>query len=94
MKKELFRIFNLTIRQNRSAILSNLYLQVFKGEHIGILFNSFNERTAFLDFIDGKMPDIEGTIYFEETAVTYPEYIRSYKKDMAIIFDRFSKNCR
>ncbi len=87
MKKELFRIFNLTIRQNRSAILSNLYLQVFKGEHIGILFNSFNERTAFLDFIDGKMPDIEGTIYFEETAVTYPEYIRSYKKDTAIIFE-------
>ena len=41
MKKELFRIFNLSIRQNQSAVLSNLYLQVFEGEHTGILFNSF-----------------------------------------------------
>ena len=46
MKKELFRIFNLSIRQNQSAVLSNLYLQVFEGEHTGILFNSFYEKTC------------------------------------------------
>ena len=87
MKKELFRIFNLSIRQNQSAVLSNLYLQVFEGEHTGILFNSFYERTAFLDFIDGKISEVEGIIYFEETAVTYQDYIRSYKKETAIIYE-------
>ena len=87
MKKELFRIFNLSIRQNQSAVLSNLYLQVFEGEHTGILFNSFYERTAFLDFIDGKISEVEGIIYFEETAVTYQDYIRSYKKETAIVYE-------
>lgn len=87
MKKELFRIFNLSICQNQSAVLSNLYLQVLKGEHTGILFNSFYERTAFLEFIDGTITDVEGMIYFEETAVTYPEYIRSCKKETAIIYE-------
>lgn len=87
MKKELFRLFNLTIKQNKSTILTNLYLQVFKGEHTGILFNSFTERSAFLEFIDGTVNDVKGTIYFDETAVTYQEYIRSHKKDTAIIFE-------
>lgn len=87
MKKELFRLFNLSIKQNNSAILTNLYLQMFQLEHVGILFNSFNERNAFLDFMDGTLTDVEGKIYFEETCVSYMDYIRLYKRHTAIVYE-------
>ncbi len=87
MKKELFRIFNLSVSQEHHTLLSNLYLQVFSREHTGILFNSFSERNAFINFLDGCLPATEGKIYFEEHAVPYPEFNRLCFKNIAIILE-------
>lgn len=87
MKKELFRIFNLSVCQQHHTLLSNLYLQVFAGEHTGILFNSFSEQTAFLNFLDGTLPITSGKIYFEEHSITYPEFTRCCSKKIAIILE-------
>lgn len=87
MKKELFRIFNLSISQEHHTLLSNLYLQVFFREHTGILFNSFSERNAFLNFLDGRLPATKGKIYFEEHVIPYPEFNRLCFKNVAIILE-------
>ena len=55
MKKELFRIYNLTLSQQQIPLLTNLYLQVFENEHTGILFNSFKERDIFAEFLSGTL---------------------------------------
>lgn len=87
MKKELFRIFNLSVSQEHHTLLSNLYLQVFSREHTGILFNSFSERNAFINFLMVSFPATEGKIYFEEHAVPYPEFNRLCFKNIAIILE-------
>ena len=71
MKKELFRIYNLTLSQQQIPLLTNLYLQVFENEHTGILFNSFKERDIFADFL----ANLSGyaTLWFYELGCSRPQ---------------------
>lgn len=85
MKKELFRTFNLTLAQNGNPILSNMFFQIFDQEHTGILFNSFKERDTFLAFLEGTLPPVQGSLYFEEQALSYAEYIDTARKNIAIV---------
>lgn len=88
MKKELLRTFQLTLSQNGAAALSGLCFQVFAGEHSGILFNSFKERDIFLSFLEGRLAPSEGFLYFEEQVVSYQEYTRAARSNLAIVMEK------
>lgn len=85
MKKELFRIHNLTLSQNHSCLLSNLHFQVFEGEHTGILFNSFKERDIFAGFLSGNLSPEKGWIYYKENTVSNNDYKKIAQKNFALI---------
>ncbi len=87
MKQELFRTFNLTLTNKQNFHLTNLYFQVFKGEHTGVLFNSFSERDIFAKFLRGDLRPIEGLIYYHEKLVSYNDYKKISYQDFALVME-------
>lgn len=85
MKKELFRIYNLTLSQQQLPLLTNLYLQIFENEHAGILFNSFKERDIFADFLSGTLCPSEGRIYYREHSVSFSDYVKIARTDFTLV---------
>lgn len=87
MKKELFRIYNLTLSQQQIPLLTNLYLQVFENEHTGILFNSFKERDIFADFLSGTLCPAGGRIYYREHSVSFSDYVKIARANFALVME-------
>ena len=87
MKQELFRTFNLTLTNKQNFHLTNLYFQVFKGEHTGVLFNSFSERDIFAKFLRGDLCPIEGLIYYHEKLVSFNDYKKISYQNFALVME-------
>ncbi|MDO4276287.1 MAG: hypothetical protein Q4D16_21670 [Eubacteriales bacterium] len=85
MKKELFRINNGSVIINHQKILTNIYLQFFYGETSGILFNSFEERDAFIKLMDGDITMDFGWLYYNEELLTPSQYPKILKQNTAVI---------
>lgn len=85
MKKELLRINNGSVIINHQKILTNIYLQFFYGETSGILFNSFQERDAFIKLMDGDAVMDFGWLYYDEQCLDASQYPKILKQNVAII---------
>mgnify|MGYP001188885859 CR=1 FL=1 len=87
MKQELFRTFNLTLTNGQNSELTNLYFQIFKGEHTGVLFNSFKERDTFAKFLSGDLCPTNGLIYYNERLVSLHDYKKISSQNFALVME-------
>lgn len=90
MREEMFVIENGTINKAENDIFTELYLQIFKGEIFGIIFDNILERKCLLDFIKGDKTLNSGRIYLNNKNIEIKESARQFETYIAVI-ERKSK---
>lgn len=90
MREEILVIENGTISKLDNHIFSGLYLQIFKKEIMGIIFDSILEKEYLLDLIKGNITLSSGRIYLDNEKISYRESPRYFTKSIAVI-DKSSK---
>lgn len=90
MREEILVIENGTIHKLDNQIFSGLYLQLFKKETMGIIFDSILEKEYLLDLIKGNVTLASGRIYLDNEKISSRESPRYFIKSIAVI-DKNSK---
>ncbi len=69
MKEEIFRIDNGQLMLKGQKIFNSIYLQVFAGETLGIIFDNMEEKNAFLKLLNGDARLSYGRMYINEEVI-------------------------
>ncbi|WP_313559114.1 hypothetical protein, partial [Ruminiclostridium cellobioparum] len=69
MKEEIFRIDNGQLVLKGQKIFNSIYLQVFAGETLGIIFDNMEEKNAFLKLLNGDARLSYGRMYINEEVI-------------------------
>jgi ribose transport system ATP-binding protein len=70
MLEELLRIENGVAVQNGHELIKGLYLQVYKGEILGLVSDNITEKQYILDILNGKISLDYGKIFMDEKRIT------------------------
>lgn len=71
MKKEVLRIENGFVKpEDSTVILTNIYLQVFTGEALGIIFYNLEEKSALIQLLRGNESLSRGRLYLNENVMS------------------------
>lgn len=90
MKEELIVIENGRVEKKGNPILTDLNLQIYKNQIMGIIFDSIEERKYLMDFFQGNLFLKEGKIYIEGNKVDFIETVK-YLHDYLTIIEMESK---
>ncbi len=85
MKEEIFRIDNGQLEIKGQTILNNIYLQVFSGETLGIIFDNIEEKTALIKMFNGDEKLSYGRIYINEEQIKTNTSDKHVKKNIFTI---------
>lgn len=90
MKEELLVIENGRIGKEDNGIFKELYIQIFRKEIFGIIFDNILEEKCLLDFIKGKVLLDSGRIYLNGQKIDSRDSTRMFTPMISII-ERTSK---
>lgn len=90
MKEEMLVIENGGISKEGNDIFRELYIQIYKGEIFGIIFDNILEKKCLLDFIKGKMTLDSGRIYLNGEKID-PKESTGLFTDFIAVIERTSK---
>ncbi len=90
MKEELITIEDGEIEIKGSLIFDDLYLQIFKRETLGLIFDNINERRYLLDLFRGERILSGGKVFIGNKKHGYDNTLSFFKKTTSII-DKNSK---
>jgi len=85
MLEELLRIENGIIEKNGHELIKGLYLQVFKGEILGLISDNIREKQCILDVLYGSVSLDYGWVSFDEKRILNYEASQVLKNKIAII---------
>jgi ABC-type sugar transport system ATPase subunit len=85
MKEEILRIDNGMVSVRGNTVLSSIYLQVFAGETLGIVFNNMEERDALIRLLQGEEKLVHGRFHLLEELLRGNLSGRLVKKNIFII---------
>lgn len=85
MKEELIVIENGQMRKNGKLIFSDLNLQIYKNQIIGIIFDSVVERKYLREFFQGDLHLCEGKTYLEGNKADTAETEKYLRENFTII---------
>lgn len=85
MRKELLNIENLFVCYGKTPILRRFYLQLFKGDSHGLIFESALERNVVLEFLQGNIKVASGKIYYENKGMMLDEYQKCFQQNISLI---------
>ena len=85
MKEELITIENGQMIINNNIAFGDLYLEIYKNETTGIIFDNVKESKYILDFFKGKVPLSDGRIFIESKVYDYEKALSFLKNNIAII---------
>lgn len=81
MRKERLRIENL----KKGTLLKQLWIQMFEGEIMYMIFDNIQEKDMFLEIISGEIKCDYGKVYYEEQRVEDKKIRQLFKSKVAII---------
>ena len=90
MREEMLVIENGKISKAENDIFRELYLQIYKGEIFGIIFDNILERRCLLDFFKGNKTLDSGRIYLSNEKIVIKESPKYFESYIAVI-ERTSK---
>lgn len=90
MKKELFRIEDGKKEKEGNQLLKGIYLQVYKGQILGIISDDIREKQCLVDILSGQVPLDEGSIYIDDCKMDDYESTNALKHFIGVI-ERRSK---
>ena len=90
MKKELLTIEDGEIDIRGNKIFTDLYLQLFKSEILGIVFDNTIERKCLLELFKGEIKFSGGRVYIENKKYDYDTML-TFFKDNATVIEKKSK---
>lgn len=85
MKEEILVVENGTINKFDNKIYTELYLQIFKQEIIGIIFDNILEKKYLLNLLKGDLTLDSGRIYLGNDKISKKESPGYFTKSIAII---------
>ncbi len=85
MKEEVLRIDNGLVKINGFSILNDIYLQVFAGESLGIIFDNMEEKNALIQLLSGEEKLSYGRLYLNEKLIKGNNSEKLFKKNVFTI---------
>ncbi len=85
MRQEVLRIENGKKREGDITALKDIYLQLFKGESFGIIFQNMQEKECFLEIMRGEKCMDEGFFYLREELLEQGIFCKDVKGKVSVI---------
>lgn len=85
MREEILVIENGSVGGEGNEIFHELYLQIYKSELFGIIFDNILERKCLLDFLKGNCTLDSGTIYVNNQKILPSECLKQFGPLVAVI---------
>jgi len=85
MKREILRIENITITDKGIKTLDDFFLNLYRGELLGVFVNNTTEKKHLIDLIYGNVEVERGRICYDNMPVTYEAYVGIRKNKVSMI---------
>lgn len=85
MKREILRIENITITDKGMKTLDDFFLNLYRGELLGVFVNNTTEKKHLIDLIYGNVEVERGRICYDNMPVTYEAYVDIRKNKVSMI---------
>lgn len=85
MKSEIIRAECITAKENGIIALNNFFLNLYKGELLGVFSNNANEKKYLIDLICGNIPIEVGRFCFNNIPINSEEFGDTRKSKIALI---------